>query len=385
MRVLFSFAGGTGHAEPMVPVAQALRQAGHEVAFAGNAAYLPYLADRGFATFPVGGKAGGGPPAPRQRRPLLEPDQDREDRAVREHFADRLPRARTARYLALHRDWRPDLAVRDEMDFGAAVAAEVSDLPHAVVLVLAAGQFARPDLVAEPLDAIRAEHGLPPDPDLSTLGRGLVLSPFPPSFRTTDNPLPATGYPFRLWPTEPAPGERLPQWWQPAPDRPVVYVTLGTEFALEAGDVFDRLLAGLGQLPAEVVATVGREREPAELGAQPRHVHVEQWLPQSLLLPHTDLVVSHGGSGTLTAALAHGLPQLLLPLGADQLHNAARLRQLGIGRTLPAVGATPAQIRDAAAAVLTDPDTRAAADRQRRQYAALPDAASTVPLLERLT
>ncbi|HVQ94745.1 MAG TPA: glycosyltransferase [Mycobacteriales bacterium] len=243
----------------------------------------------------------------------------------------------------------------------------------------------RPGLVAEPLAAIRAEHGLAPDPGLSTLDRGLVLSPFPPSFRSPGNPLPATGYPFRLGFSEPAPGERLPRWWPPAPGRPVVYVTLGTEFALEAGDVFDRLLAGLGQLPAEVVASVGREREPAELGPQPRHVHVEQWLPQSLLLPHTDLVVSHGGSGTLTAALAHGLPQLVVPMGADQLHNAERVRELGIGRALPAVQATPAQIRDAAAAILADPDTRAAADRLRREYAALPDAASTVPLLERLT
>jgi len=78
---------------------------------------------------------------------------------------------------------------------------------------------------------------------------------------------------------------------------------------------FPRLLTGLSQLPVEVVVTVGRDIDPEELGLQPEHVHVEQWVPQSLLLPHTDLVVSHGGSGTVIAALAHGLLQVVIAMG----------------------------------------------------------------------
>ena len=54
------------------------------------------------------------------------------------------------------------------------------------------------------------------------------------------------------------------------------------------------------------------------LGAQPAHVRAERFVPQSEELPHCDLVISHGGSGSVLGALAHGLPQLLLPLGADQ-------------------------------------------------------------------
>jgi len=49
LRVLFSFVGGTGHAEPLVPVALAVRAAGHDVAVTGHDRYLPPLASRGRA------------------------------------------------------------------------------------------------------------------------------------------------------------------------------------------------------------------------------------------------------------------------------------------------------------------------------------------------
>lgn len=49
--------------------------------------------------------------------------------------------------------------------------AERLALPYATVLVIAAGSFIRPELVAAPLDEVRAEHGLPADPDLAMLSR----------------------------------------------------------------------------------------------------------------------------------------------------------------------------------------------------------------------
>lgn len=73
--------------------------------------------------------------------------------------------------------WQPDLIVCDEIDFGSMVAAERLGLPYATVLVTAAGSFVRHELVAEPLNALRLEHGLPPDPELAMLSRYLILSP----------------------------------------------------------------------------------------------------------------------------------------------------------------------------------------------------------------
>jgi UDP:flavonoid glycosyltransferase YjiC (YdhE family) len=51
-------------------------------------------------------------------------------------------------------------------------------------------------------------------------------------------------------------------------------------------------------------------------------VRIERYIPQSLLFPRCDLVVSHGGSNTVLAGFAHGLPQVITPITADQPENA---------------------------------------------------------------
>ena len=176
----------------------------------------------------------------------------------------------------------------------------------------------------------------------------------------------------------------MPTWMADLPDGPIVYFTLGTIFNRESGDLFDRVLSGLRELPTTVVVTVGRNVDPARFGAQPDHVHVERYIPQSALLPHCDLVVNHGGSGSVIGALAHGLPLVVLPMGADQLPNAERCEQLGVGVVLDAVRATPRSIHDAVLTLLTDHGAREAAARIRDEIASLPGPDAVVPLLGQL-
>lgn len=380
MRVLLSFVGGAGHAAPAVPVARALQRAGHTVAFAGPARHLPALARRGFEVHAVEVSPEGGSAI--ARLPLVAPSQAHEDRVVREHYATHLPRVREAAVLRLYAAWRPDLVVRDEMDFGAAVLTEHCGLPCAVVQVLAAGAFLRPGVLAEPWGALRARHGLAPDPRLRSLCRDVVLSPFPASFRHPD-PASAPVHRFSDHPRVLADGGGRAPRRREALERPLVYLTLGTVFPLESGDLFQRILEAVSTLPLDVVVTVGPDVHPRELGPQPRHVQVVGWLPPSMVLARASLVISHGGSGTVSAALAHGLPQLVLAMGADQLHNADRLVALGLGRSLdPAARA--AEVTEAVGALLGDPRARANAERVRREMDALPLAASVVPVLERL-
>jgi MGT family glycosyltransferase len=161
-------------------------------------------------------------------------------------------------------------------------------------------------------------------------------------------------------------------------------VTLGTTFNTGSGDLFERLLAGLSDVHADVLVTVGQHIDPADFGVQPDHVRMERFVPQEQVLRDSDLVISHGGSGSLMGALAHGLPSVLLPLGADQPHNAQRAVELGIARVLDAATASPEEIGQAANALLADD---AAADRARQVAAeidGLPGVEATVPLLERL-
>ena len=368
MRFLCTFAGGTGHLEPTLPVARALRQRGHEVAYACQEALLPTVERAGF---PAHGTGGATVLAASERRPLLPVDRAAEEDVVRRAYAGRIAGERAAALRALAGTWRPDVVVRDEMDFGAAVAAEALGLPHAAVTVIAAGGFVRPDVVGDALDALRSEHGLPPDAGM--LHRHLTVVPVPPSYRDPRDPLPG-----RLVHVRPA------GWSAHRRREPLVLVTLGTVFAQESGDLFPRLLAGVRDLPVEVLVTVGPALDPSELGPQPRNVRVERHVPVADVLPRCAAVVSHGGSGTVVAALAAGVPCVLLPMGADQPLNADRCVALGVGRALDAVTATPDQVREALADVLADPACRVAAEALRAEVAALPGPERAAEELERL-
>jgi UDP:flavonoid glycosyltransferase YjiC (YdhE family) len=380
LRILFTFAGGTGHFLPLVGLARAAEAAGHVVAFAGQKGMVATVEASGFDAFDTGG---GSLLVTTKRTALLALDPEREAQAVRNSYARRIARERAAAVLPLCRQWRPDILVCEEMDFGALVVAERLGLPHASLLSIGSGSFDWTDLAAEPLNELRAEYGLPPDPTLAMLGRYLVLSPFPPSYRDPAFPLPPTAHALR--PTASELGDdAAPTWLSDLSDKPVVYFTLGTIFNLESGDLFERVLAGLRDLPVNVVVTVGRELDPQELGPQPANVHVERYVPQSLLLPHCKLVVSHAGSGSVIGALAHGLPMVLIPIGADQPFNAVRCEQLGVAQVLDAVTATANSAREAASAVLANPSYRRNAERVRDEIAAMPSPAHAVTLLERL-
>lgn len=379
MRIMFTFVGGNGHFEPLVPIARAAEAAGHSVAFTGRPGLMLSVQAAGFVAFPSGADFGDSD----ERMALLAVDMAREERDLREGFARRLARQRCGDILALCDEWQPDVIVCDEADFGSMIAAEQLGLPHASVLVIAAGSFVRPEVVGEALDEVRAENGLPPDSDLMMLRRHLVLSPFPPGYRDPGFPLPATAHSIRPAVFD-AKGADAPEWITRLADMPTVYFTLGTVFNRESGDLFARVLAGLRDLPINVIVTVGRHIDPAEFGPQPDHVRIEQFIPQAQLLPHCDAVVSHGGSGSVIGALAHGLPMVLIPMGADQPLNGGRCEALGVGRVLDAVEATPEMIGEAVRVVLGDAGYREAAERLRDEMAALPGADYAVRLIEGL-
>lgn len=382
MRLLFSFAGGRGHFEPLVAIANAARFDGHGVAFACAPSMAEVVAGAGFATLPLGDAARFPSPL---RLPLRPVDLERERQEFRERFVARAAQYRAPILANLCAQWRPDVLVCDETDYGAMIAAESQGIPHVCVLVFAAGGLVRPEDVGDLLDLLRGEHRLAPDPAFAMPSRHLVLAPFPAALRDPGHPLPATAHCFSPYrnPVGRTPNPKLagvafrPEW-------PTVYFTLGTVFNLESGDLFERVLRGLRELPANVRATVGTHIDPADVGPQPSHVLVERFVAQAVVLPGCDLVVSHGGSGTLAASLAHGKPGVLIPMGADQPLNAARCEQLGVACVLDPVCATAEDVREAAWSVLGSEAHRAAAARFRDEFAALPDASLAVSLIVNL-
>jgi UDP:flavonoid glycosyltransferase YjiC (YdhE family) len=143
------------------------------------------------------------------------------------------------------------------------------------------------------------------------------------------------------------------------------------------------MLAALGDLDADVAVTVGHRLDPASLGAVAGNVRIEQYVPQRHLLDRVEVVVSHAGAGTAFAAAARGIPQLFLPLAADQWDNADALTAAGVGLTLEPDDRDRASILHAIVRLLGR-SSRAAAETLSREFAELPHPREHVSTIEAL-
>ncbi|TML57533.1 MAG: glycosyltransferase family 1 protein [Actinobacteria bacterium] len=116
-------------------------------------------------------------------------------------------------------------------------------------------------------------------------------------------------------------------WEPPTGDGKLVYLSLGS---LGSGDVelMRRLIGFLAESEHRVVVSMGPQHAALELA--PNMVGAE-FLPQPAVLPHVDLVVTHGGNNTVTESLHFGKPMVVLPLFWDQYDNAQRMDELGLG------------------------------------------------------
>lgn len=297
MRVLFASLGSVGHTYPLIPLAIAARDAGHEVHWAAGAAVHPPLAAHGL-------------------RPFRPADAFYEIYA--EDLAPELDRL------------RPDLVVHEWGLPGAAVAAHRAGIPgvwHG---------FGR--MIPDGIGLQLPQTVVPGRPHLDIC---------PPSLQDKD--FLATGERIELRPVPFSPDGALSV---PGGSRPLVYLTLGTAFG--TAELLSTAIEGLARLDVTIVVSAGRV-PPADLGDLPAAVTVAAWVPQARLLPYAGLVVHHGGSGTTLGALAAGVPQLFLPQGADQFANAAAVTAAGAGLQLLPAEVTADAVAQQARALLPGP------------------------------
>jgi MGT family glycosyltransferase len=161
-------------------------------------------------------------------------------------------------------------------------------------------------------------------------------------------------------------------------------MTLGTVLNTDTS-IFRAVLEGLADAPVNLIVTVGSANDPAALGDPPANAHVERYIPQSLLFPLCSVVISHAGSGTTLAALAHGLPQLLIPQGADQFVNADRCLEAGVGSRLLPDQVSPDAVRSSLNALLGDDGYRRAAARLQAEIERMPSPEEWIGPLHSLT
>jgi rhamnosyltransferase subunit B len=116
--------------------------------------------------------------------------------------------------------------------------------------------------------------------------------------------------------------------------RPLVF-TLGTSAVHDAGQFMEQSLAAVRTLGVRAIFVLDAERQLQWSQHGSPDVVVTGYLPYSLLFPHGQIIVHHGGIGTAAQALRAGRPQLIAPYLVDQPDNAQRIARLGVSRTLP--------------------------------------------------
>jgi UDP:flavonoid glycosyltransferase YjiC (YdhE family) len=381
MRVLISTRQGAGHFGPLIPFAHALLRDNAEVLVTAPRNAAPMIAAAGLDHDPIPD-----PPA-EQREPIfaraktLAPDEANalvaSDLFVRIDTRAAYPHMRAV--IDRH---RPDVILYDISDFAAGLAAEATGVPAVSVGIsqsIHMQQLTRP--IAEALDEVRAEIGLEPDPRLDRLAETPCFSLIPPSLE--DPKTDGIDRILRFRAEEPHATRPLPDWWRNT-DWPLVYLTFGTVVPTigHFPELYRSAVDALSALPVRVLVTVGRECDPAELGPVGPNVHVARWIPQADVLRHAAAIVCHGGSGTVTGALAAGVPAVVVPFIADQTHNARRVAELGAGIALD-----PDEIvrmPDAVRALLADRSYRDAAGRVASEVGALPPVDVAAGILRKL-
>lgn len=379
MRLLFSCLPAYGHAYPMVPLALAAVAAGHDVLFATGDPFRSNLVKQfGLETTPAGmtireafaAASDGG-----FDRSTTPPERQASLHA--QAFGAILPRAFFDALVPVLDSWRPDLVVYEVTNVGAYFAARHAGTPsvcHGFGRVFSGDRPMTDQRIAD----FAAEVGLPCPGGFNRAGVDTYLDICPPSLQDPTFVADANRIPLRPVPA-PQPGE-LPAWiCERDRARPLVYLTLGTGFATTA--VLRLAIDGLARLDCDVLVTTGPSADPAALGQVCGNVMIEPWVAQAQLLPHVRLVVHHGGSGTMLGSLAAGLPQLVLPQGADQFSNASALVEAGAGERLLATDLSAGAVADAAHQLLSNAKYTVRAGELAAEITAMPSPAATVPAL----
>lgn len=379
MRALFTSLPSAGHLHPLLPLARSLVAGGHHVTIASGSSAADTVAAFSLAF----AEAGLNEPEIVAEAAARMPGVAAARRGIA-MFAHVAAPALLADVLPQLEQLAPDLVIHEEGEWGGPVAAAVARIPSV------AHGWGAPLWTVNELQAIDdetaqlwSENNVAPASPAGLFDH-LYLDPCPPVLQAPDVQRITPRQPVRFEPFDS--GEELPAWFDDRDGRPLVYVTLGTvpTFNL-APEALAAIVNGVAGIDVDVVITVGKNNNPADLEPLPPNMHAERYLPQAQVLARATLAVTHGGAGSTLAALALGLPLLVLPRGApSQNRLAARCAEAGAGKVLNPEAVNAAAVHEAVRALLDDARFRTNAKRVRASINEQPHVSALVPPLEAL-
>lgn len=339
------------HISRPLEIAQELRRRGHEIIFAGESPKKRIIEKQGF-----------------QVVPLYEISPDilyGNIRAGKLQFVnnsdiDRMIEAD----LALFKQIRPDVVLTDGR-FTAPISCHIAGIKHAAIVNVSSTEyralpyvpffdwipesvFSRETDVWKMLDRLNLalemfvfdhatsyftklsrKHGLKKVITATNclVGKDLTLLPDIPEYFPTRN-LPSDYH--YIGPITLCQELSPPAWWPPeSGGKPLVYITMGTTGISNFFEIVCNLISS-SEMTA-IITTAGQGKQPATVEG---NVYVEEMMDGDMVMEACDLVVCHGGNGTIYQALQHGRPIIGIPTIPDQSFNMRRVEALGIGCTL---------------------------------------------------
>lgn len=368
MKILVVAAPLLGHVLPLVPLAVALREAGHEVRVAGGGP-VTTARTQGLPVEDVTGGLRFGRVSTQValRRPVAAV-RELDGRAGTEVAGELFGRVNAGLVDAvvdLAQRWRPDLVVHEPLAAAGAVAAARLGVPAVLQEnSLADGpQLLAATVASRALRAALHHHGLDDLPPPA-----LVLTVAPPSVVG-----PRTGLAMRAVP--PSAGGSAPEWLRRPCYRPRIVVSRSAVPGPPGGDAHRAVAAVAAALDAEVVLVRagGRTARRGMTGS----VRRTGWVPLDQVLPHATALVHHGAAGGVLGALAVGLPQLVVPGAGDRRSNAELVAARGVGLAVRPRSITA----EVLSRLVRDRELRCAAQEVQREMAGMPAPALLVDAL----
>ncbi|MFY1575843.1 nucleotide disphospho-sugar-binding domain-containing protein [Verrucosispora sp. WMMD703] len=374
VRVLFASLGTHGHTYPLLPLAAAARDAGHEITFATGEGFAEVLRGQGFDPVATGMPVFDGFLAALR----IRFDTDSPDGLTPEQlselpqivFGQVMPQRIFDQLQPVLDRVRPDLVVQEISNYGAGLAATKAGIP---TICHGVGRDTPDELtrsIEDEVARLAAQLGIDLPPGRIDAFGNPFLDIYPPSlqepaFRSRPERHELRPVPFTERPD-------VPDWvLARTGSRPLVYLTLGTSSGGTV-EVLRAAIDGLAALDVDVLVAGGPSLDLTQLGEVPTNVRLESWVSQAALLPHVDLVVHHGGSGTTIGAFDAGVPQLSFPWAGDSFANAQAVAQAKAGEHLPPGGVNAEAVADAAKRLIADESYRTAAKAVAAEIAAMP-------------
>jgi|GEM_PF-7033368 len=352
MRILFVATPLIGHLFPMMPLAEYLHRSGHRVAIAtgGDAVIagtsgipvldvwprvaMPPVILRALVFHPTA--------AVRSGRGVADADG-----AGRVFARINRPAVGAVAHAVL--SFAPDLVVHEPFAAVGAVAAARYGIPS-VLHNIAFDDGTR--VLERTMYHLGREH--------TAAEPAATLSIAPPSLVSVP------GRPMRPIPYS-TPGAWRPEDPLQTPTRPRILVTRSTML----GDGPDGMLAAIVRAAPAVDAEfviVRPNRKVQRADDLPPNIRTVGWTVLSEALSTCQGAVNHGGAGSVYAALAQGIPQIVTPAPGDRRWNATLVERRGVGYSRPPRRIDARSLKD----LIADAGLAAAAKQVATEIAAMP-------------